>query len=84
VCQDLGNADWREFRYRSENHDLDGKRRRLVAICSACGHPHVFDEGQWKLDQSQIGTAKFMVLFSPSSFFFYRVREFADFEKARR
>lgn len=83
VCRNCGNADWREFRYRSENHDLDGKPHRLLGVCSECGQQHVFNEGQWRLDQTCKGWGKFVVLFSPSPHSFYRVREFADLEKAR-
>jgi hypothetical protein len=79
-----GNTDWREFRYRSENHDFDGKPRRLLGICSECGQEHVLAEGQWNLDQTNGRTGKFIVLFSPSPHSFYRVCEFADFEKARK
>jgi len=84
ACGKCGNTDWREFRYRGEIHDFDGKPRRLLGICSECGQQHFFAEGQWKLDHTYGRTGKLVVLFSPSPNSFYRVREFADFEKARK
>jgi hypothetical protein len=47
VCHACGNRDWRRFRHRSEDHDSEGKPRRLFAVCEVCGSEHLFDGGQW-------------------------------------
>jgi hypothetical protein len=52
ICRHCGNTDWRNFRYRGEGQDLDGKAQKLIASCTECGQQYVFKQGEWKMVDS--------------------------------
>ena len=49
VCGNCGSTDRRDFRYRGDNHDLEGKPRNLFGTCTKCGQSHIFLQGEWKM-----------------------------------
>jgi ribosomal protein L44E len=49
ACGNCGNSNWRDFRYKADDHDRDDRPGKLFGTCTNCGQSHVFQQSEWKM-----------------------------------